>query len=635
MKTIYTSLPVYDRLEKQCFNRAKKGGYDEIVPVICPRHRLPSFEVYMDTIEEIKDIDIINTSGEDIDSIVLSLTNSTYDTYTVSGSTITCVNAAGDATGFLTGYFTEEKYNYYEVIVRLTYTSGEYPYIMLRDSGGVLHGSYYQLVNGLNTVYLHTTGVGNIDHFTIWNSDAASFSIQVLSIKYSTLNYFAKTMDAIEQNGFHGFPFLGSYDVVTESFATRKLTLEKTTAGVTAGYRFYDNYGGYTIGDKVFVYAYIVMTSGTAPKMALRSYPGGTIISNIVQLVNGANYIVLTATVTNATGVVSMYHNIGELANFNITLFSVSRTSWPTYFDHYYMQYNSEALGKLIPVGTYYLRLTTASGYVYYTDWFKIECIYSNLISLWTNSEYEAFTKSGTTITSAVNTVGNGTASSDSFNIIKDEKITVTFYLHYISGTLPTIRLFDESDVWGTYVSHNTVSGLNTIELTSTFTGLAGIMFVNTSNVSFYTSEILVNRSYSEKYLTINYSNTCDIGELLYHGGLLQTIWFESEPMECTFPEDEEGIKNGEGRFVRSFARQVKKYLVRTKEMPDFIVDVFNRMKLHDTIELIDLVGNRNDIYNLEVEHEWLWDDKYYAKLELTFDYDESVVIAGCCNNIT
>lgn len=141
--------------------------------------------------------------------------------------------------------------------------------------------------------------------------------------------------------------------------------------------------------------------------------------------------------------------------------------------------------------------------------------------------------------------------------------------------------------------------------------------------------------TYSTKFLIINFHNDCDLGDIYYHGGFTQTVWLESEPMEMTFPIEEEGMKNGEGRFIRTFARQVKKYTVKTKLLPDYMVDVFNRLKLHDTVTLIDLVGDTHTVYNLEVEHEWFGDDKYYAKLELTFDYDEAVVIGGCCNNIT
>ena len=132
--------------------------------------------------------------------------------------------------------------------------------------------------------------------------------------------------------------------------------------------------------------------------------------------------------------------------------------------------------------------------------------------------------------------------------------------------------------------------------------------------------------------LKFDFSNICDLGNILYQTGFTQTAWIRSEAMECTYPIDEEGVKNGEGLFVRTFARQTKKYTVRIADMPDFMVDVFNRMKFHDTVLLTDLVGDQNEVFNLEVEHEWT-EDKYYALITLTFDYDETVIIAGCCNN--
>lgn len=139
--------------------------------------------------------------------------------------------------------------------------------------------------------------------------------------------------------------------------------------------------------------------------------------------------------------------------------------------------------------------------------------------------------------------------------------------------------------------------------------------------------------TYSEKYLIINFSNSCSIGNIFYPEGFTQTIWFESDTMEPSFPLEERGAENGEGRFIRTFASQTKKYIVKTLTMPDFMVEIFNRLKLHDTITMTDLVGDTNTVYNLEVEHEWLDNDRYYVKLELTFDYDERVVIGGCCGD--
>jgi hypothetical protein len=191
---------------------------------------------------------------------------------------------------------------------------------------------------------------------------------------------------------------------------------------------------------------------------------------------------------------------------------------------HDYFTYPGTTLSTILDVGIYYLRITMNNGKVYYSDWFKVDCVYGD------------------------------------------------------STQLPP-----------------------------------------------------TDHVYSTKYLIINFHNHCDLGDILYQDGLTQTIWLESETMENSFPLKEEGAENGQGRFVRTFGRQTKKYLARTMQLPGYMVDVFNRMRLHDTITITDLVGDVYTVYNLEVEHEWLYDDKYYCKLDLTFDYDETVVVSGCC----
>lgn len=196
--------------------------------------------------------------------------------------------------------------------------------------------------------------------------------------------------------------------------------------------------------------------------------------------------------------------------------------------DHDYFSYNGAVVHTILPTGVYYLHIITNNAKDYYSDWFKVDCVYED------------------------------------------------------STQLPP-----------------------------------------------------TDHTYSTKFLIIDFHNDCDLGDILYHHSFTQTIWLESEPLETSFPMEEEGMKNGEGRFIRTFARQVKKYTARTKLMPDYMVDIFNRLKLHDTVTLIDLVGDTHTVYNLEVEHEWFGDDKYYAKIDLTFDYNEAVVVSGCCNNIT
>src|SRR4030042_5648145 len=68
MKTINTVLPVYDKIEKQCYRRAIKNkltGQTEPVPVSTPRHRLPSmlWNVEADDPGEITRIELIDKDG--------------------------------------------------------------------------------------------------------------------------------------------------------------------------------------------------------------------------------------------------------------------------------------------------------------------------------------------------------------------------------------------------------------------------------------------------------------------------------------------------------------------------------------------------------------------------------------------
>jgi hypothetical protein len=146
---------------------------------------------------------------------------------------------------------------------------------------------------------------------------------------------------------------------------------------------------------------------------------------------------------------------------------------------------------------------------------------------------------------------------------------------------------------------------------------------------------------YSEVFLVndmadwceFTFYNNCDFYNILYQTGFQQKFRIKSEAVEPSFPLEQEGTTNGKGLFIRSFARQTKKYTIRMI-VPDYMVDVLYRMKLHDTINFTNQFGDVNEVINIDITHEWLNDDRYYAQVELVYDFDETVVISGCCNNI-
>ena len=514
MKTIYTSLPIYDRKSKQCFERARKSetayqSSDPPVPIICPRHRLPSFQwnAEADDMGAVTKVEYLDSTGERA-TIATSLTNGAlygaYDTFTVAGTAITsAINAAGTAGAKINPTFSVVKSEVITVEFTLTWTSGEYPYFAI--VGAASNGMYVQATNGVNTLYIVSSEAYAAAYIWIFNTGAANWAVTAITVKRGN---------------------------ITSSFPT---------------------------------------------------LPAATVLTT----------------------------------------------------DTYYT-YEGDTLKWLLPEGFYYLKITTANAYTLYSDWFHVTCVYKNLITGWSNYSFGTFSSNGVVITSATDAGAGAAISNDTyFSVSMDEVIRVVIWVGSNTGALPSITIVD-SGLNAKSIAYDLVDGINDIEITIIgATDTAQLFLATAGATNFYTEEVMVFRNYSEQYLTIEYYNTCDIGDLLYAEGLTQTIWFESETMEQSFSQEEEGANNGDNQFVRSFARQVKKYVARTKDMPSFMVDVFNRMKLHDTVSLTDLVGDVNSVYNLEVTHEWMDNDKYYAIIVLTFDYDEAFVIAGCCNNLT
>ena len=74
-------------------------------------------------------------------------------------------------------------------------------------------------------------------------------------------------------------------------------------------------------------------------------------------------------------------------------------------------------------------------------------------------------------------------------------------------------------------------------ELTLTVTSPADDAFIRISAAgatNFETSEILVYEQYSEKYVTLSFSNCCNIGDLQYENDFYQTLWIDSDNIEAS-----------------------------------------------------------------------------------------------------
>jgi hypothetical protein len=253
-----------------------------------------------------------------------------------------------------------------------------------------------------------------------------------------------------------------------------------------------------------------------------------------------------------------------------------------------YIKYNGDTLNTILPLGVYYVKLSV-DGYVFYSDYISIDNIYKNLITAWTNSGLEAWAATGTTITNAENSAGDGWCTSDNFTVKKGEVITVVFNFTLTTGTLPYCYIRNAG--W-TLSSYSVIaSGLNVIQLTASWDGNAAIsIFKSATNYKFSTTEVFVHRTYSPNYMKIAFHNTDNFGDLLYEDSWTQQVWLEAilnNPSHemVSVGEEKDGIFIAE-KITSKFLYSIIAYISRG------LYNTLVRLPQHDDIVITDEVGN-------------------------------------------
>lgn len=272
-----------------------------------------------------------------------------------------------------------------------------------------------------------------------------------------------------------------------------------------------------------------------------------------------------------------------------------------------YVKYNGAVMSTLMPTGSYYVKITKSDA-IYYSDWIKIMNIYENLITGLTNFNYETFTKSGTVINSAINTSGNGEAySSNAFSIIKGHTYKLIFFATLNGGAtvLPNIYLLTTVAVSNIVT---VVAGLNEITFTATASSDAAYLyFINDENTNFSTTQMVLVKTFSSKFIRIDFTNSINLGNIRYEDTFTQTVWLEAILNSPTHEmvnvgEEKDGIFIAE-KIVSKFLYSVICYVSRG------LYNCLMRLPQHGTITITDEVGNAYspEVGNIIVEPpEWV-----------------------------
>lgn len=298
-----------------------------------------------------------------------------------------------------------------------------------------------------------------------------------------------------------------------------------------------------------------------------------------------------------------------------------------------YYKYDGDTLYYLLPYGAYYIKITHANGYYYYSEWFVVTDVYPKLFTDWTKGDYETFTTSGTIVESAINSAANGLATStQSFNLRMGESVTIIFFLTLNSGDLPLVVLGPSG--LATNVAVAATVGLNEITLTSTWDGASVVAFFNNTNTNFWATEVYAIRSYSSTFIRIDFHDTHDLGDIVYQSSFTQSLWLNTQ---LNTPQHEPVMVGEEkdGIFIAEKIVTKFKFRIVTYVGPVFYRALI-RLPQHDTITITDEVGFTYSpaAGNLQVSP-ISWNAFDYGTLEIVFNDDSEFIWTSEANNLT
>lgn len=292
-----------------------------------------------------------------------------------------------------------------------------------------------------------------------------------------------------------------------------------------------------------------------------------------------------------------------------------------------YFIYNGDTLNRSLPEGKYYLKIIMDTGHTYFSEWFTVDCVYCNFA--------ETFVGTGFTVTDMyINATGGGALQADSNplrTVFLGQSISVIFNLLTSTGTLPSFSIVSQSLGPISTVEEAEI-GINEFQLTTTAAADDCFVRISTSGAAtFTTSEVLIYTQYACGFVTLSFTNCCNVGDILYEDDFIQTLWIHSDNIEQEYPYIERGQENGQGKFIPTFRRQEKTCLIRTEILTQAMVDALHRLKMHDVMTYIDQVGDAFNIESIDIEHTWEFDDKYFAMTQITIELADAIVTSGCC----
>lgn len=137
-------------------------------------------------------------------------------------------------------------------------------------------------------------------------------------------------------------------------------------------------------------------------------------------------------------------------------------------------------------------------------------------------------------------------------------------------------------------------------------------------------------------YIKLTWTNTCDLGGVLYNGSnFVNKMFLDTDVIRPDYFDEQTGQENGDGVFIINSETLKKRYKFETIG-PEYVADALSFMALHDTINIIWINGLFSSaIRNVKVNVNW--EDAFndcLALIEVSFEQDDQIVNTACCDNL-
>ena len=319
-----------------------------------------------------------------------------------------------------------------------------------------------------------------------------------------------------------------------------------------------------------------------------------------------------------------------------------------------FITYKGLAFDTYIDYGVYYIQATDAKT-TWYSDWLDVRPIQPSLLSSWTPTGYDTFVVStggsrvGVDVVSATNAAGAASALSNSFSVKRGELLYLTTDYAETSGAPEVIMTVVDSG--GTEISASKTLTSGSVEsnnfIIQKTDSAAKLKIINDNDTGNFTLGRLSLRRWQGdgSYCYMRFANTKDIQgrtsllyeltpereSILYASGWDQQIYFDTRLNNPTHEIIEMGgEKNGEfeaEKIVDKYIYNIIAYESRS------VVNAMRLLPLHDTIQIIDEVGNRYRPDEGNVRVAWEWGTYDTATIRIDFN-EPGTVWTNSADNI-